>query len=159
MNTTKIKSTIKGISLASAMVFGLVMFAGMSVNAQDRRGDGDRNDNYGNQQRDRNDNYRRDDRNRNIGREIKAAYDRGYQEGLNQGMRDARDRRGNDRNFGNNGMYGNNGAYSSNGGFWGNGGAYDIRVQQAYRQGFEKGYHDGLKKGKHNRRGGVRWPF
>lgn len=147
MKTINIKRTIKGLSLASAMVLGLIIFSGSDANAQ-YRGDRD-NDNYGNQGR-----YD----NRVDGREIKAAKQRGYEQGFQQGLRDARNRRGNNGNWGNNGGF-NNGGFN-NGVFNGNFGGFgnNFRIQQAYREGFEKGYRDGLKRGRNNDRIRI-WPF
>lgn len=152
MNTTHIKRTIKGFGLASAMAFGVLMFAGSDANAQFRDRD---NDNYGNQGR-----YD----NRVSGREIKAAYKRGFEIGLEQGYRDARNRRGNNGNWGNNGGY-NNGVYNNGGygnGGYNNGGFGNIRgsyqIQRAFQEGFQKGYSEGQKRARNNRRGSI-WPF
>ncbi|MEP6946266.1 MAG: hypothetical protein ABJA02_10140 [Acidobacteriota bacterium] len=152
MNTTKIKRTIKGLGLASAVAFGVILFAGTNTNAQYGRGDRDNNV-YQNQTRqsgDYNRNGSYDDRNnRNSGREIKAAYQRGYDEGVRAGVQNSRNQR-----------RGNNGGYGNNNGYYGNGGQYSNRMQQAFQKGYEKGYREGLKRGRNNRgNGGIRWPF
>jgi len=124
MKSTKLNNIIKGSALAFAMVFGLLLVTGTSVNAQDRdRRDNRQDDRYNNRNqrddryngRDRNDDrynrgdrgndrYNRGDRDDNRGN--RAAFQRGYNDGLRQGMRDGRRYRG---SYGNNGGYGGNG--------------------------------------------------
>ena len=157
MNTTKLNQLLKSVGLASVIVLAFVAFSALSANAQDRRGDrDDRNDRYEDQ--DRNGNYNQNDGygNRNSGndrRKYQAAMQKGYNEGLRQGMRDARNRRGNS-GYGHNQGYGNQG-YGNQG--YGNYGGYGNqgygRFQQAYQQGFQRGYREGLNRGRNNRRG------
>ena len=149
MNTTKLNQLLKSVGLASAMVLAFVAFSATGASAQDRRGD--RNDRYEDQ--DRNGNYNQNDdydnRNRsNDRRGYQAAMEKGYKAGLKQGMRDARDRRGNS-GYGSNQGYGNQG-YGNYGGYGNQGGG---RFQQAYQQGFQRGYREGLNRGRNTRRG------
>ena len=146
MSSTKLHKTLKGLALASAIGFGLIAVTGTSVNAQNRN---QRDDGYSDNQDDRQDNDRRDQdndrynqnrrdqdndryngRDRNGNQSIRFAFQKGYQRGLQQGMRDARNRRhGNSGYYGNNQGYGNNGDYNGNNQGYGNNG----RIQQAFQ--------------------------
>ncbi|CAN5503199.1 hypothetical protein BH10ACI2_BH10ACI2_20650 [soil metagenome] len=160
MNTTNINITIKGFSLALAMVLGVVMFSGVA-NAQNNR-DQRNDDRYNNQNRqndqyDRNNNDRYDNRDRN-NQSINRAFQKGYHEGLKQGKRDARNPRRGNVQYGNNNIYGNNG--SNNNGYGNNGGYNNNRSRemQAYQQGFQRGYNEALITSR-NSRGRGTWPF
>ena len=149
MNTTKLNQLLKSVGLASAMVLAFVAFSATGASGQDRRGD--RNDRYEDQDRNGNYNQNGDYDNRNRGndrRGYQAAMQKGYNQGLKQGMRDARNRRGNS-GYGSNQGYGNQG-YGNYGGYGNQGGG---RFQQAYQQGFQRGYREGLNRGRNNRRG------
>lgn len=166
MNTTKIKNTIKGFSVASAMAFGIIMFSGASADAQNRRADRGRDDDRYEQQqqngvynngRDHDPNGQYDDRRRGNGHQMREAMQRGYQDGLRQGIQAAQNRRG---GYGNNDGYGNGGYYGNNGSYGGGSDRDSARIQRAYRNGFDRGYREGLRRGQNNRRGsGIRWPF
>ena len=155
MNTTKLNMTLKGFGLAFAMVFGFIVFAGTDANAQNRPYGN--NDPYGQNQQD--DRYNGRDRNGN--QSYRFAFNKGYKDGVKQGMRDARNRgRGNSGNNG--GYYGNSGGYSNNGGVLGQifGRGNNGNNQQAYDRGYQQGYREGLSRvrnnnGRRNNNGGY----
>lgn len=155
MDSKKLNNVIKGFAFAFVMALGLMLVSGIDVSAQDRDYRNDRRDDrdYRNRDRDDDDRYQdgrrrgrdNDDRyeNRNSNR-FRQAVQRGYTDGLRQGMADARRNRDNYRGSG---MYRNPRA-----GFnarWGGRNAF----QQAYRQGFERGYREGYNRYRRNRRG------
>ena len=151
--------TVKSFGLASAMVLGLVVFAGISVNAQNRPYNSDP---YGYGQNQQDDRYNGRDRNGN--QSYRFAFRKGYQDGVRQGMRDARNRgRGNNQGYyGNNGYYDNNQSYSNNnGGILGQifGRGNNGNNKQAYQQGYQQGYREGLSRvrnnGRRNNNGGY----
>ena len=157
MNSTRIYKAIRGLAVATAMVFGVIVFAGTDANAQYGRYD----DRYGRYD-DRYDDDRYNGRDRNGNQSPRFAYNKGYHDGVKQGMRDARNGRG---NYGyNNPYYDNNRRYSNNGSVLGRifgrpNGNYNSTYstnQQAYKEGFDRGYYEGLnrvrnKNGKHKK--------
>ena len=169
MLSTRFTKLIKGFVLVSAMVFGVILVSSSAVSAQDRgyRNDDryDRNDD----RYDRNDNrYDRDDddryngRDRNGNQSVRFAYRQGYQAGLKQGRRDARNRYGNGGYYGG---YGNTGSYDQYGNYGRNGNrngwANNSAWRQAYQSGFNRGYQDALNRYRGNRNNGrvIRLPF
>jgi hypothetical protein len=146
MNSNTKKRMTKALGLASAFAFGMLLLVGTQANAQNRdyRDDiyqsgriGDRD--YGNSRIDK--------------RQIRAAYDRGFQVGFQEGIREGRER----------GRFGNNRGYGSgygNNASWGNYGGYgnNYKIQEAFQKGFRKGFAEGFKRARQNRRGNN-WPF
>ncbi len=137
------------------MAFGLIAFAGIDANAQGRqddryRGQSEQDGPYGQDRRyDGQDDDRYNGRDRNGNQSYRFAFNKGYKDGLKQGMRDARNRqRGNNGGYGNYDGYGNNGRITP--GIFGNGNNGNNR--QAYQRGYQQGYREGLSRGRNNRR-------
>ena len=132
--TSKVSKILKGTARVGAMAFGLMLSTSTTASAQNR--DWDRDDRY---QQNR---YDRDRGN------TRAAYNRGYSEGLKAGQLAARGRydsrynNGYSNGYGYNNGYGNYGAYGNN--------SY---MQQAYQSGYSRGYQEGLNRSR--RRSGV----
>ena len=161
MNSTKTFISIKSLAIVFTMVFGFILVSAADTSAQnrdyrtDRRDDRNRDRDYRNRDRDDDDSRRGQNRrgrdndryeNNNSNR-YRQAVQRGYTDGLRQGMADARRNRDNYRGSG---MYRNpSQGYNSQ---WGSRSAF----QNAYRQGFSRGYQDGINRYRNNRRGNNR---
>ncbi len=137
------KNKLRGIVSIFAVVFGLMMFAGVAVNAQTDRGYYNDNDRYG-----QNDRYRYDNRYDNVRSDrYRQAMERGYRDGFRMGQADARHRQSYSMESSNdyrNSSNGYNQGWGSRGGF-----------ERAYREGFRRGYHDGYAKGQRGRGRGI----
>jgi hypothetical protein len=147
MRTKGIKTMIKGLTLGSALAFGLLLVGTTSVSAQYRDRDYRDNGQY-DRGYDRNNDGQYDRVNRG---QIRAAYQRGYQAGLQQ----ARQQMSN-RGYRNNTGYGNYGGYGNNSGYYGNGnrngwGGGNSQLRQAYQNGFSRGYQDGMNRSRGSR--------
>jgi hypothetical protein len=137
MSILNLRSTLKGLALASVFALGMIVVSGTSASAQYRQPGYHGNGGYNNAGY-----YGRDNDRRR--KEERKQYEKGYRHGYNDGKHDARSR---------NGRYGNNRGGIFNGGYNRGGGAYE--------RGYEQGYRDGYDR---NRRGGGifnnrRWPF
>jgi hypothetical protein len=130
MSILNLKNTIKGLALASAFTFGLILVSGTTASAQ-YGGYYPNNGGYG---RD-NDRYRRNER---------KDYEKGYKQGYKDGKNDARSRRG---------RYGNNNGRYGNGGY--GGGAY----QQGYQRGYRDGYDRNRRNGRNGNGRIFGWPL
>ena len=140
MNTTKMKSKIKGLGIIFVLVFGIMLMTGTATSAQDYR-----NGRYDNNGRD-NERRHNDDRyDNNRSNRYRQAMERGYRDGYQLGLADGRRHRRSD-------MYGMNQYRNPSNGYtsgWGSRGGFE----QAYREGFSRGYREGFNKGSHERRG------
>jgi len=132
MFSTKIKNVFKGFVLVSAMAFGLILVSTTTTSAQQYPNYGG----YGTYGQ-----YDRYDRNGN--QNMRAAYQRGYKDGLRQGKQDGGNGYANSRY----GRYGNDGAYNRNGGYWGNNSPW----RQAYNDGYNRGYSEGMNRARNDR--------
>jgi hypothetical protein len=159
--TSKFTKALKGAALISAMALGVMISSSTNVAAQHRDRDDDRDDRYQQNRGYNDDRYYDRDRNNNSQR-TRAAYNKGYRDGVKAGERAARSNRngyygGYETNgYGNYGGYGNNGGYNN----YGNGrGNYEMR--QAYTQGYQRGYQDGYNRRNRNQRtqNSSWWPF
>jgi hypothetical protein len=147
-----LKKVASGAAVAFALAFGFILMSSTNATAQYRDRDYRQDDRYNNQDRDRDyDRDRRGDnddryngRDRRGNESLRFAYQKGYNDGLRQVMRDARRNRGG---------YGNYGGYGNNGG-WNNSRNGDWRYREAYQRGFSRGYQDGLNRNR-RRDGGI----
>jgi len=148
MRSKGIKKIINGLTLGFALVFGMLLVGTSTTNAQDRDRDYRNNGQY-NRDYDRDndgDTDRYNNRDRINNQYVRAAFQRGYQDGIRQ----ARQRSSN-RGYGNNGgYYGNSDSYGNNGGYDRNRSG-NWQMQQAYQQGFNRGYQEGINRYRNSR--------
>lgn len=111
---TKINNTIKGMAVAGAMVFGVMMLSTTSTSAQ---------------------NYRYYDNDRHVN--TQSAYQRGYHEGFERGQMAARSGYGYDNRNGYNERY----SYNYNNGYGYNNGAWQQAYQNGFNRGYRDGYN------------------
>ncbi len=174
MYCNRLKGGLGGFILTAALILGIFAVSGVTAQAQwpygypQERQDRDRDRDYdrdrgrdrdrdydGDRDRDRDDRYRRGDRYGRYGYGYRYAEERGYQDGLYTGERDARDGQSYDpqrSHYYRNATDGYNSSYG-----------HKSDYKRAYRDGFLRGYDDGFRRdgGRYNRRGNYgRWfPF
>ena len=134
MSIFNLKSTLKGLALASVFALGVVFASSTSASAQYRQPGYYGNGGYNTGGYNGRDNDRRR-------KEERKAYEKGFKDGYKDGKRAARD-----------GRWGNRGG-NNRGGYGYGGGTYQRGYQEGYREGYDR-----------NRRGGGifnnrRWPF
>jgi flagellar biosynthesis/type III secretory pathway protein FliH len=133
MKSNNLLKNIKNIGLALSLLVGFMLFSGSNAQAQYQR----QND----RQNDRQDNDRYDN---NGSRMYKMAVQKGYEDGLKQGLREARGNRNSDAEH--NAVYGIAGrGYQSR-----RGNRSDFQI--AYREGFTRGYNEAFQRYQNNNR-------